>query len=127
EFCPALIADRVPSYGWCAPAYWRDIGSPAAYREAQMDLLEGRARMLLSPAGAWDGGSWRAAGGSVASDARVVPPEVLGARVTMHPRCPVGPATVIGEGYTIVPDEWVLRAVVLERGYVGATGIRREI
>src|SRR6266571_3691756 len=97
EFFPALIADRVPSYGWCAPAYWRDIGSPAAYREAQMDLLEGRARMLLAPAGAWDGGSWRAAGGSAASDARVVPPAVLGARVTLHPRCQVGPGAVLWE------------------------------
>jgi len=126
EFFPALIADRVPSYGWCAPAYWRDIGSPAAYREAQMDLLEGRARMLLSPAGAWDGGSWRAAGGSVASDARVVPPAVLGARVTLHPRCQVGPAAVIGDGSTIGPDARVEGAVLWERVEVGAGAVLRE-
>src|SRR5207244_7063433 len=126
EFCPALIADRVPSYGWCAPAYWRDIGSPAAYREAQMDLLEGRARMLLAPAGAWDGGSWRAAGGSAASDARVVPPAVLGARVALHPRCQVGPAAVIGDGSTIGPDARVEGAILWERVEVGAGAVLRE-
>src|SRR2546427_4007190 len=41
EFFPALIADGVPCYGWTADAYWRDIGSPAAYRAAQLDLLAG--------------------------------------------------------------------------------------
>ena len=39
EFFPALIADGIPCYGWSGAAYWRDIGSPAAYRDAQVDLL----------------------------------------------------------------------------------------
>src|SRR4030095_1909679 len=42
EFFPALIAEGVPCYGWCATAYWRDIGNPAAYRAAQIDMLQGR-------------------------------------------------------------------------------------
>jgi len=32
EFFPALIADGTPAYGWVSDAYWRDIGSPSAYR-----------------------------------------------------------------------------------------------
>src|SRR5262249_53301829 len=42
EFFPALVADGIPSFGWTAASesYWRDIGSPAAYRAAQVDLLE---------------------------------------------------------------------------------------
>src|SRR5207244_1897739 len=47
EFFPALIADGVPSYGWIADSYWRDIGSPAAYRAAQLDMLDGRVRTAL--------------------------------------------------------------------------------
>src|SRR4030095_16689979 len=51
EFFPALITDGIPAYGWTGAAYWRDIGSPAAYREAQLDLLNGRVRSPLSPPG----------------------------------------------------------------------------
>src|SRR5688500_9974224 len=45
EFFPGLIAEGVPCYGWLAHTYWRDIGSPHAYRETQRDPLLGRARM----------------------------------------------------------------------------------
>src|SRR5207245_2509987 len=51
EFFPALIADGVPCFGWCPTAYWRDIGHPAAYRAAQLHLLQGRAAMQLAPPG----------------------------------------------------------------------------
>ena len=37
-------------------AYWRDIGNPAAYRAAQIDLLDGRVRTPLSPPGGARGG-----------------------------------------------------------------------
>ncbi len=56
EFFPALIAAGVPCYGWLASAYWRDIGSPAAYHAAQMDLLDGRLRTPLAPPGEARGG-----------------------------------------------------------------------
>lgn len=119
EFFPALIADRVPCFGWLAPAYWRDIGSPAAYRAAQMDLLEGRARMLLPPPGEPRDGSWVAPGGTAAGDARVVAPAVVGARVALAARCQVGPAVVIGDGSTIGADARVEGAVLWERVDVG--------
>ncbi len=51
EFFPAVIADGIASFGWSAPAYWRDIGNPAAYRAAQIDLLDGRVKTPLAPAG----------------------------------------------------------------------------
>lgn len=119
EFFPALIADRVPCFGWCAPAYWRDIGSPAAYREAQMDLLEGRARMLLAPPGERRDGAWIAPGGTAAADARLLAPAAVGARVALAPRCRVGPSAVVGEDSTIGPDARVEGAVLWERVEVG--------
>lgn len=119
EFFPALIADRISCFGWCAPAYWRDIGSPAAYREAQMDLLEGRARMLLPPPGERREGAWIAAGGTAATDARLLAPAAVGARVALAPRCRVGPSAVVGEDSTIGPDARVESAVLWERVEVG--------
>src|SRR4029453_1498278 len=73
EFFPALIAEGVPCYGWCATAYWRDIGNPAAYRAAQIDMLQGRAAMPLAAAGQPRDGSWLAAGGAGAAPPPNIP------------------------------------------------------
>jgi len=126
EFFPALIADGIPCFGWCPTAYWRDIGNPAAYSAAQMDLLEGRARMPLQPPGECREGSWIGGGGSVAADARLVPPSVVGARVELHRRCQVGPGAVIGDGSKIGPEARVEGAVLWERVEVGEGAVLRE-
>ena len=65
EFFPALIADGDPVLRLDVGAtYWRDIGSPAAYRDAQIDLLDGRARSPLPPAGRAARRLWIGAGGA---------------------------------------------------------------
>src|SRR2546430_9150588 len=51
EFFPALIADGVPSYGWCVPAYWRGRGDPRAPRRAPVGPPGGRAPHALPPPG----------------------------------------------------------------------------
>ncbi|MBI4253611.1 MAG: NDP-sugar synthase [Candidatus Rokubacteria bacterium] len=126
EFFPALIADGVPCYGWCASGYWRDIGSPAAYRAAQLDLLEGRARMLLPPPGERRDGSWIGPGGTAAGGARVVAPAVVGARVELGARAQVGPGAVVGDDARIGPDARVEGAVLWERVEVGAGAVLLE-
>src|SRR5438445_5333592 len=115
EFFPALIADGVPCFGWCPTAYWRDIGNPAAYRAAQIDLLQGRAAMPLAPPGQRRDGSWGDGGGIVEPGARIVAPSVVGAGVVLGPRCKVGPGTVIGEGARIGPDARVQGAILWGR------------
>jgi mannose-1-phosphate guanylyltransferase len=95
EFFPALIADGVPCYGWVAPAYWRDIGSPAAYRAAQMDLLEGRVRTDLAPPGTPRDGVWLAADALV-EGAVLAGPAVVGAGARLEAGARVGPRAVLG-------------------------------
>jgi NDP-sugar pyrophosphorylase family protein len=101
EFFPALIADGVPTFGWVSDGYWRDIGNPAAYRAAQVDLLDGRVRTALRPAGEEDRGTWVGRGGSRAPDARVEAPAVVGAGVTLAAGAVVGPHSVVGDGVTL--------------------------
>src|SRR5262249_59521214 len=79
EFFPILIAEGVPCYGWCGTAYWRDIGNPAAYRAAQIDMLQGRAAMPLTAAGQPRGGGWPAPRGALAPPPPIIPPSVVGA------------------------------------------------
>jgi len=101
EFFPALIRDRIPAFGWVADTYWRDIGNPAAYRAAQVDLLEGRVRTALRPAGRAENGTWIGRGGRRAADARVQGPSVVGADVTLGAGAVVGPHSVIGDRVNI--------------------------
>lgn len=126
EFFPALVADGLPCFGWSPPAYWRDIGSPAAYRAAQMDLLDGGVRTTLAPPGAHRAGAWIADGGSAAADARIEAPSVVGREVEIQSRARVGPRAVVGAGSVIGPGARVEEAILWERVRVGAGAVVRE-
>ena len=128
EFFPALIADGIPSYGWTgSPApYWRDIGSPAAYRDAQVDLLTGRVRTALAPPGVHRDGCWLAASARLAAGARVAGPAVIGERVEVGARAHVGPLTVVGDDSRIEDDARVEGAILWEGVRVGPGATLRD-
>ncbi len=126
EFFPALIADGIPCFGWTGAAYWRDIGSPTAYRDAQMDLLAGRVRSPLSPPGELRDGSWVAPTARLAPDACLEAPSVLGDRVEVGRRARVGPLTVVGDGSRIGDDARVEGAILWERVTVGPGAVLRD-
>jgi NDP-sugar pyrophosphorylase family protein len=126
EVFPALIANGVPSYGWTADAYWRDIGSPAAYRAAQLDLLAGQVKTPLSPPGELRDGCWIEPSASVATDARLEGPAVVGADATIGARAQVGPLTVLGDRARIGADARVEGAVLWERVEVGDGSVVRD-
>jgi mannose-1-phosphate guanylyltransferase len=118
EFFPDVIADGIPSFGWTAPAYWRDIGTPASYHAAQIDLLKGHISTPLTPAGEFRNGSWVAPGTATAAG-RLEGPSVVDAGVTIGARAQVGPYAVIGAGSIIGAGARVQRAVLWERVQVG--------
>lgn len=127
EFFPALIADGVPCYGWCPTAYWRDIGSPAAYRAAQVDLLDGRVKTTLPPPGRPRGaGVWIGEGVDIAAGAALAPPVVIGDEVGIARGAQVGPHTVLGERCRIGPDARLREAVLWERVEVGPDAVLVE-
>ena len=126
EFFPALIADGVPCFGWSPPTYWRDIGNPAAYREAQLDLLHERVRTPLLPPGEPRDGSWIGPGTTIAPGARVIAPSLIGASVTLGEGCQIGPLTVIGDHCTIAPGARIEASVLWERVQVGENADIRD-
>jgi NDP-sugar pyrophosphorylase family protein len=125
EIFPALIAAGIPAYGWIPEAYWRDIGSPAAYRAAQVDLLDGRVRTTLRPSGTAVNGTWMGPGGRRADDAEVRGPAVIGADVVLERGAVVGAYSVIGDGATIGPDARVEGAILWRGVQVGAAAVLR--
>lgn len=126
EVFPGLIADAVPCYGWTTEAYWRDIGSPAAYRDAQLDLLAGRVRTALAPPGERRNGSWVERDVTLAADAVLDPPAVLAAGVQVMAGARVGPFSVVGAHARIGPRARVEGAVLWEHVEVGADAVLRD-
>jgi mannose-1-phosphate guanylyltransferase len=120
EFFPAVIADGVPAFGWHAPAYWRDIGSPAAYLAGQVDLLEGRARSTLAPPGARRDGVVIGTGTSIDASATIVAPCVIGRGVSIAAGSRIGPSTVLGDDVRVAAGASVTGSVVWERVEIGA-------
>jgi len=126
EVFPALIADSVPCYGWTADAYWRDIGSPAAYRSAQLDLLAGLVKTPLAPPGELRDGCWIEASAFVATGARLEAPTVIGAEASVQVGARVGPLTVLGERARIATGARVEGSVLWERVEVGEGSVLRD-
>jgi mannose-1-phosphate guanylyltransferase len=126
EFFPALIDDGVPCFGWSFPAYWRDIGNPAAYRAAQIDLLHERVQTPLAPPGEARDGSWVAAEASIASGARLIGPCLVAGRARLAAGCEVGPLAVLGEGCSVAEGARIEGSVLWERVDVGAAAVLRD-
>jgi NDP-sugar pyrophosphorylase family protein len=123
---PALIADGVPCFGWAAEAYWRDIGSPAAYRAAQIDLLAGLAKTPLVPPGELREGCWIDPSAFVATGARLEAPAVIGAEAAVQVGARVGPLTVLGERVRIGAGARVEGSVLWEGVEIGERSVLRD-
>ena len=121
EFFPDLITDGIPCFGWtdAGPTYWRDIGSPAAYRDAQLDLLAGHVRSTLAPPGEPRDGSWVASTARLSPEAQLHGPSVLGERVQIGRRAQIGPRAVIGDDSRIADEARVEGAILWDRVTVG--------
>jgi NDP-sugar pyrophosphorylase family protein len=121
EFFPTLIAEGVACFACVLPGYWRDIGSPAAYLAAHVDLLDGRLHAPLPPPGEARDGVWAATDAVVAREALLVAPVVLGRGATVEPGARIGPRAVLGDGCRVATGAEVEDAVLWERVVVGAS------
>ena len=126
EFFPGLVADGVPFFGWVAGAYWLDIGNPEKYRQAQLDLLDGRVATDVMPDGGGASRRWIAEDVALGPRVAAAAPVVIGAGSRLEQDCRVGPATVLGPGCQIGPAASVAGAVLWERVSVGAGAVLRD-
>lgn len=126
EFFPAILADGVPCFGFALAGYWRDIGTPDAYREAQLDLLRGRVALAVAPEGVARDGCWVAPDVRLAPDAELLGPAVVGRGVDVAARARLGPLAVVGDGSRVGAGARVEGAVVWERVDIGAAATLRD-
>jgi len=126
ETFPGLLRDGVPFFGWVSGAYWLDIGSPAKYRQGQLDLLGGKVATPVKPAGARPDGRSIGPGAHVAPDAVVAAPCVIGAGARLLPGCRVGPHTVLGDRCEVGAGARVEGAVLWDDVTVGPGAVLRD-
>jgi mannose-1-phosphate guanylyltransferase len=99
ETYPDLIARGEPVFAFLSDAYWRDLGTPAAYLAAHLDALEGRV------------GGRRYERPLLGEGASIDPSAAIGGDVVMGPRASVGPGASVRRSV-------LHRQVVLEEGAV---------
>jgi len=118
EFFPGLLADGIPFYGWVGRHYWLDIGSPAKYRQAQLDLMAGRVSTAIRDASDSDRRS-------IADDVTLEPaagvsgPCVIGGGCRLGTGSRIGPDTVLGERCVVGRGASVAGAILWDAVLVG--------
>ncbi|MFC0862742.1 sugar phosphate nucleotidyltransferase [Sphaerimonospora cavernae] len=109
ELFPKFLAESTPVLGHVDPAYWLDVGTPAAFVQCCCDLALGR---VQSPALPVQGVPALVAEGSVvAPDARVEGGSTIGAGVLVASAAVID-ASVVMDGAVVAEDARVTRSVV---------------
>lgn len=79
-----LLAAREAVGALASNCYWRDIGTPASYLDAHLDVLAGRVGFIPSPGAAW-----------VADDAQIDPTAVIGDGACVSAGALIGPGAQV--------------------------------
>jgi mannose-1-phosphate guanylyltransferase/phosphomannomutase len=125
DIFPRLLEEGKPMYGYVMDGYWGDVGSLQQYREAQEDLMSGKADL---PVKYPDRGERTFIGEGVFIDetAEIVPPVIIGDNCKIKRGAVVGPYTVLGDQVLVEEEAAVERSVVWDGAYVGANASVRS-
>jgi mannose-1-phosphate guanylyltransferase/mannose-1-phosphate guanylyltransferase/phosphomannomutase len=121
---PLLLERGVPFYAWQAAGYWKDIGSPREYLEANLDALAGKAGLTV-PGEETSPRVWRE-GKAHTHGAAIAAPVVLGEGCRLAAGCSVR-RSVIGAGARIPAGARLDRCVVWEGVQVPAIAARGAV
>ncbi len=115
---PSLMDGRVR--GLVASGYWNDLGTPARYLEANLDLLHGRVPLTrlrganpfaeMEPFGA--PGAWLGRGARIEPGAALEAPVLVGPRSVVEAGATVGPGVVVGAGCRVAAGATVRESVL---------------
>lgn len=119
RYFPSLIeqGDRFTAY--IERGYWLDIGTPAAYRQAHRDILDGRCRAGCA-ALAGSGKPTVAGDASIAPTARLRAPCFVGPGATVDAGAEIGPHAVVGRGGVVEAGATVRDTILWPESVVGA-------
>ncbi len=123
ETFPRMLERPGRLYAMKAAGYWLDIGTPAKYFEAHLDVLEGKVGLPPSPGAREQApGVWLEPGATIDATATLIAPVLIGARASIGAgatirRSVVGADSSIGAGANVT-DSVIFGGVVITAGDV---------
>ncbi len=118
-YFPSLVERGEAFAAYVERGYWLDIGTPAAYRQAHRDLLDGRCRAgsagLTGP-----GETTVSATATVAPTARLLAPSFVGSGAIVQADAEVGPHAVLASDSVVQTAARVRDSVVWPESVIGA-------
>lgn len=122
---PDLLQRGEPVYGYPSDAYWTDIGKPQTYLDVHHDILRGKMH-FQHPGKQIADGVWAEGEVTIAPDAQLVGPVVLGPNVRVGAGARIVGPTVIGADCQIGPEALIEGAVLWDANTIGAGAMVRN-
>jgi mannose-1-phosphate guanylyltransferase/phosphomannomutase len=115
---PLLMEQGLAIYGYIMEGYWCDVGTLEQYREAQEDLLNGKAHLDL-PGELIADGVWVGRDTVIDNRVTIKKPVCIGDNVRIKRGAVIGPGTVIGDSCLVEENATITKSVIWNRCYVG--------
>jgi mannose-1-phosphate guanylyltransferase/phosphomannomutase len=118
DLFPEMLSSGAALYGYVAEGYWCDIGNLEQYRQAQIDLLEGKVGFRPTGQDLGDG-IWVGPGTQLDPGARLKGPLMIGRNCRIRRDARLSEFTVLGDNCIVEEGATLERAVVWPNTYVG--------
>lgn len=119
---PALVSAGEPIYAYTTMAYWNDVGGLDELRNSIMDAVLGRVRIAVAGEEVASG-VWAEEGCSIAADAVLEGPAVIGRNVVIEAGAVIRGPAAIGADCTVGRSAAIRSAALLPGTSVPAEGI----
>ena len=118
DLFPLLLLRNEPMYGFVADGYWCDIGNLQVYRQAHMDVLDGKVELDLGLTQIQPN-VWVGEGTQINSSAQLEAPVLIGKSCRIGTDVQVGPHTVIGDHCVVQEKVSLKQPVIWPNTYIG--------
>lgn len=118
DLFPLMLEKKMALYGYVADGYWCDVGSPDQYRQAHLDLLEGKVHHH-PPGQQVRPGLWVGPGAEIDPGAVVKAPAVVGRNCRIREGAKISPFTVVGDNCIVEDRADMERVILWDNCYIG--------
>lgn len=116
DLYPLLLLRNEPMFGHVSEDYWCDIGNLKMYRQAHLDLLDGKVDIDVKLP---DNGILIGEGTQIDSLARVEGPAIIGSNCRVGANSEVGPYSILGDNVVVQEQVSLKQPVIWSNVYIG--------
>ena len=125
DIFPAMLARKMPLYGYLGPGYWCDIGNIQTYYQANWDALAGRVRVEI-PGERREGDIWVGEDVELGHDVRLQGPAYIGREAKIKPGVFINGPVCVGNFSVIDENTKISNSVIWSYSYIGENSRLRQ-